>query len=218
MAKERKAPKKINSEEYLIVSANADWLNTYIGKGFYDNDFYRIIEFYVLHSPCKVSSYTPISFEKLGWKNPWNSSRFRHEFDIVPNFRKDENYRYHESINHFKGMWEDANWGEFFNIEKSEFAVFIHAGESNPRMDLLHHIRNSFAHGRFSVKKDSGEYYIYLEDVTTVRSVTGLVVNSRICLKKSTLISWLDTFEKKSEAGRRLESIYLESVDEEEKE
>lgn len=185
----KKAPPKINPDEYIIVPADETWLSTKNGRDFYDDDYHRIIEFYALHSPCKVSSYTPCTFESLGWKTPWKSPRFRKAFDDVPGFIEKDTFRHHDSKNHFKEMWENAGWGEFFSIEDKEFAIFVYAGESNPRMDIFHHIRNSFAHGRFSVKKKNREYYLYFEDVTTISGVKVLIVNARICFKKSTLVT-----------------------------
>ena len=79
MAKNRKPPKIIESD-YLKVEPDEQWLHAVVGKGFYDADFYRIIDFFVLHSPCRVSSYSPRSLESMGWKNPWQSSRFRLAF------------------------------------------------------------------------------------------------------------------------------------------
>lgn len=209
----KKTPPKVNPDEYTIVPPDEPWLHTKVGKDFFDDDYHRIVEFYVLHSPCKVSSYTACTFESLGWRNPWHSANFRKMFDDVPGFVEGDSFRHHESTNHFKEMWDDAGWGEFFSIEQKEFAVFIYAGESNPRMDLFHHIRNSFAHGRFSVKRKNKEYYIYFEDVTTINKVKGLVVNARICLKKSTMVRWLDTFEKKNDEAKELSSLYIGDKD-----
>lgn len=206
----KKSLPKVNLDEYIIVPSEEYWLKTKIGKDFYDDDYHRIIEFYVLHSPCRDSSYTPCTFESLGWKTTWKSRRFRKAFDDVPNFVENDTFRFHDSKNHFEEMWEAAGWGEFFSINGKEFAILVKAGESNRRMDILHHIRNSFAHGRFSVKKKNGEYYIYFEDVTRIHGIRGLVVNARICLKKSTLVTWLDTFEKKTDASKELSSIYLD--------
>lgn len=204
------APYKAQKTEYLEVSPDEPWLHTYIGKGFYDADFQRIIDFYVLHSPCKISSYTPHTIESFGWRNVWQSSTFRKTFDAVPGFVENDTFRWHESKNHFLEMWSDADWGDFFEIENKEFAVIIKAGETSQRMDLFHHIRNAFAHGRFAVKKVNKEYYIYFEDVTNISGYSGLFVNARMCLKKSTLIEWLNIFEKKSEAVKNLKSLFAD--------
>ena len=64
------------------------------------------------------------------------------------------------------------------------------------------------------MKKKNGEYYLYFEDVITISGVKGLVVNARICLKKSTLVTWLDTFKKKTDASKELSSIYLSEAEE----
>ena len=203
--KRKTVPPQISKEEYLEVNKDEPWLHSLVGKALYDEEYYRIIDFYVLHSPCKVSSYSPRTLESLGWKNPWKSKTFRDTFDMVPGFREGENFRFHESKNHFLEMWNDYGLKDFFSSEE-EFAIYIYAGESNPRMDLLHHIRNAFAHGRFSCKKINREYYFYFEDVTEIKRLTGLFVTARICLKKTTLSEWLAIFEKRSDVAREMYS------------
>ncbi len=205
--KRKPAPPKLLKDEYLEVSSDEDWLHSVVGKGIYDENYYRIIDFYVLHSPCKVSSYSPRSLETLGWKNPWQSSIFRGAFDSVPGFCEGDTFRFHDSKNHFLEMWTETGFADFFSTEK-EFAVFTYAGETNPRMDLLHHIRNAFAHGRFACKKINKEYYMYFEDVTEIKGLKGLFATARICLKKSTLTEWLDIFERRNTTAERMKSLF----------
>jgi len=213
MAKKERKSILVNENDYLKVEADENWLHDTVGKGFYDLDFFRIIDFFVLHSPCKESSYSPKTLESLGWKNPWHSRRFRDTFDGIPGFADGKSFFFHENKNHFLKMWNTYGIALFPGDEEREYAVLTYAGESNPRMDLLHHIRNAFAHGRFAVKKTHGEYYIYLEDVGTIRQLSGIFVMARICLKKATLIRWIDLFERKSENAKRLYSLYSVSED-----
>lgn len=208
----KKAPPKVSKEEYLEVNNDEEWLHNVPGKALYDDDYFRIIDFYVLHSPCRVSSYSPRTLESLGWKNPWLSSIFRDTFDAVPEFKDGDTFRFHSSKNHFLEMWDSTGYEDFFSVEK-EFAVFTYAGETNPRMDLLHHIRNSFAHGRFTAKKKNKEFYFYFEDVTEIKGIKGLFAVARICLKKTTLLEWLNLFERNSEAAKKMESLYVQEAD-----
>lgn len=205
-----KQPKqaKDNENDYLKVLPNELWLNSIIGKDFYDIDLLRLVDFYVLHSPCKVSSYSPITLERLGWKNPWHSSCFRAAFDEVAGFVEGENFIYSESKNHFLEKWTDLEYN-FPSDCNNEYAVFVKAGEGNPRMDLLHRIRNSLAHGRFTAVRRNGEFYISMEDVTELQGLNGLYVVARICLKKSTLISLMDFFERKSDKAKQLYSLHI---------
>lgn len=208
MAKKIKKPPHIDGDKYLKVEPDEQWLHTIIGKEFYDADFYRIIYFFVLHSPCRVSSYSPRLLESIGWKNPWQSSRFRLAFDEIMGLVENKTFFQHEAKNHFLEMWNRLGREELFAIDGESYAVVIHAGESNPRMDLLHHIRNAFAHGRYAVKCDHNEYYIFMEDVSTIKRLPGLYVTARMCLKKSDLLQLIDFFEKKGDKAKKLCSLY----------
>lgn len=196
--KKKQSPPKIERQDYIEVNPDEKWLHMPVEDDFYDENYYRIIDFYVLHTPCK-SSYTPRTLEKMGWINPWHSSKFRDAFDNVPGFVENQNFRMANSKKEFLTIWNSSSLDDFSTKEPTEFAVFTDSGEGNPRMNLLHYIRNAFAHGRFSVKKYQQEFYISLEDVTTLKGLAGIFVSARICLKKSTLITWLDTFENKND-------------------
>lgn len=202
----KKVP-QINESEYIKVEPYASWINTNIERSFCDKEFYRIIDFYVLHSPCKVSSYSPKTLESLGWKNPWRSSRFRFTFDGISNLIEDDSFIYCKSKNHFLEKWESLCIEKFNEVDR-ELAVIVHAGESNMRMDLFHHIRNAFAHGRFTIKIIQNEQYYLFEDVCNIKNLSGIYVTARICLKKVTLISWIDFLEKKSIEAKELYSLY----------
>lgn len=200
MAKHKKVEKSF--DDYIVVNENEEWLRQPINKDFCDNDFMRIVLFYVLHSPCKQGSYSRINLEDFGWKNPWHSTRFKSLLDDTPNFSSDS-FLYTETQKGFKALWESANLADnFFDENGKEYAVFSYAGESNSHLDLIHHIRNALAHGRFTARKYNREFYIYMEDVRQIDSI--FVVNARIILKKKTLIEWIDIFECRSEKAKKL--------------
>ena len=200
MAKKKRDDRSF--EDYIVVNENEEWLRRPINKDFCDNDLMRIVLFYVLHSPCKQGSYSRINLEDFGWKNPWHSTRFKSLLDDIPNFSSDS-FLYTETQKGFKALWESANLADnFFDENGKEYAVFSYAGESNSHLDLIHHIRNALAHGRFTARKYNREFYIYMEDVRQIDS--RFVVNARIILKKKTLIEWIDIFECRSEKTKKL--------------
>lgn len=212
MPKKNKSP-KVNAQDYIKVNAHEKWLQMSSEKTINQKDFFRIVKFYVLHSPCKESSYSPNTIDELGWKKgAWKSSRFRDAFDSIPGFVEDENFMMHDSKNHFLEMWEQASIKDFPDNTGKEYAIFTHAGESNPRLDLLHHIRNAFAHGRFSIiiKGRGREPFFFFEDVSTIPGISGIVVVARVCLKISTLLGWIDLFERKSDVAKKLSSLFAE--------
>ena len=190
------------SNEYIVVSESVEWLQHPIPQKFCDEDFLRIVLFYVLHSPCKKGSYSRINLEDYGWRNPWHKDKFKEMINSKANLNK-ESFRFTSAQKDFKALWEDTEKSEnFYDEFGEEFAVFSHAGESNPHLDMLHHIRNSLAHGRFTAKKHNKEFYMFMEDVKEVNK--QFTVNARIVLKKKTLLNWIDIFECKSEEAKKL--------------
>ena len=188
-----KKNKKIDLNNYILVDETENWLLTEIPSSFCDSEFMQIIIFYVLHSPCKQGSYSPVPLDKYGWTNPWHSKKFKDTLRNIASFN-DETYQYTESHEKFKELWESTEiQNNFYDLCEGEFAIFSHVGETNPFLDLFHHIRNAIAHGRFTAKKHNHNFYIYMEDAKTVRG--KIAVNARIMLKKSTLIKWIDMIE-----------------------
>ena len=130
MSQDNKKPPKVNQSDYLGVAAYESWLGTIVGKNFYDSDFYRIVDFFVLHSPCSGSSYSPKTLESLGWKNHWQSSQFRKAFDEIAGLIENDNFKHHESKNHFLELWEQLGRKVFFDVGGGEFAIIIRAGKA----------------------------------------------------------------------------------------
>lgn len=202
---------KVQIGDYISVASSEEWFKDNLAESIYNDTFHRIVDFYVIHSPCKGSSYSPKSLENLGWRNPWISSRFREAFDEVCSFSDSKFFKFVDSINKLKEAWNISGFDWIPVNPDKEFAVFAYAGESNPRMDLLHHIRNSLAHGRFTKKTYNHQEYLFLEDVNRVQNLQGLYIHARICIKITTLIEWIDLFEKRSTKAIELSSLYSET-------
>ena len=68
-----KTTKKDNTlhDDYIVVNETEEWLQRNINQEFANGDFFRIVMFYILHSPCKKGSYNPVKLESYGWKNPY---------------------------------------------------------------------------------------------------------------------------------------------------
>ena len=185
-----KSQKKDLSSDYIIVDACAKWLQRKIPDAFCDKELMRIILFYVLHSPGQKGSYSRVNLEQYGWKNPWHKDKFKKLIDSKAHF-SEETYQFVEAQKDFKELWELTGMQDnFYDLAGKEFAFFAYAGESNPHLDMLHHIRNALAHGRFTARKYNKEYYIFMEDVKEMHE--QLAVNARIVLRKKTLVDWID--------------------------
>ena len=200
MAKEKKKDNN-RHDDYIVVNETEEWLQRNINQEFANGDFFRIVMFYILHSPCKKGSYNPVKLESYGWKNPWHGKALKNLIDTAAGFTEKTCF-YAEAQKDFKELWSGSGFDDnFYDIKDLEFAVFTHVGESNSYLDLLHHIRNCFAHGRFTAQKHNKEYYIFMEDVKPEHG--KLIVNARMILKRSTLIKWIDIFECKTEEAKK---------------
>ena len=198
-----KTTKKDNTlhDDYIVVNETEEWLQRNINQEFANGDFFRIVMFYILRSPCKKGSYNPVKLESYGWKNPWHGKALKNLIDTAAGFTE-KTYFYAEAQKDFKELWRRSGFNDsFYDIQGVEMAVFTYVGESNPYLDLLHHVRNCLAHGRFTAQKHKNEYYIFMEDVKVEHG--KLIVNARIILKRSTLTKWIDIFECKTEEARR---------------
>lgn len=181
-----------------------DWSFIRPGRAFFDDDYLEIVEFFCLHSPCRQGSYSPRTLESIGWKNQWHSDKFRNRIREIAGF-DDSNFISVEYHHQFKQLWETTGLPDDFTSIRSSFAYFAAAGESNPYMNLFHRIRNSFAHGRYKVIRDRGEYYIYFEDVKTAHGCTYVL--ARICLTKTILDRWCKFLNMSNDAAEGFENI-----------
>ena len=163
---------KFNIDDYIIAEK---WIFNKPDNHFYDVVYLKILEFYCIHSPLTLDS--------LGWGNPWKSSKFRKKVLELLELTK-ENFQVIEYHHNYKKMWDELNIDAPSAID-TPFAYLAQAGETNDYMNLLHRIRNSLAHGRFTVVKSNSEYYIYFEDVKRSNGYTYVV--GRMCLKKTSL-------------------------------
>lgn len=186
----------------MVVVSDSTWLKSEENESLYDTKFYKIIKFYLLHSPCKDRSYTPILLENFGWVNPWHSVRFKELIHKTANF-SDDNFFYATKQEDFNIIWSHSGFqNDFYNIHGKEFVVFCHAGESNQYLDLLHHIRNSLAHGRYKLKEFDNKRYLYMEDVAPQDK--GFRVTARMILTFHTLIEWIKIFKAENKQAKEL--------------
>ena len=69
-------------------------------------------------------------------------------------------------------------------------------------MSVLFHLRNAFALGRLAMYAADKDGVFVLED--GLRKNGEFVVRSRMILKKSTLIKWIDILECKDDRAKKL--------------
>ena len=171
-----------------------DWIADSEGIG-YDNDFWTIINFYLLHSLCEGQSWKGYSLhEDYLWKvNPWTPSHYLKDRIINAIWGNEDPKLYMaEKRALYEGKIYGRDLGDNFTdeiyVQRAGY-IKVSTGRNNDNqiMSLLYHIRNGFAHGRFGFAElENNDYMIFLEDGKALGD--QFEVTARIALKKSSLL------------------------------
>jgi len=188
---------KINMAEPTNVYSplRPEWITDIKGVG-YDEDFWAIIKFYLLHSLCDGQSWKGYSLhESYLWKvHPWSPSRYLKD-RIIEAIWGDEKSKLYMAKT--RALYEgkifgkdlDDNFTSNIAMQRAGY-VKVSTGKNNDNeiMSLFYHIRNGFAHGRFGFAAlEDNDYMIFLEDGKA--SGDQFEVTARIALKKSSLLA-----------------------------
>ena len=116
MAKEKKKDNN-RHDDYIVVNETEEWLQRNINQEFANGDFFRIVMFYILRSPCKKGSYNPVKLESYGWKNPWYGKALKNLIDTAAGFTE-KTYFYAEAQKDFKELWSGSGFDDnFYDIK-----------------------------------------------------------------------------------------------------
>ena len=191
-------------------STKPKWIKKDSAEILQDEDFLKIIEFYVYNTPCLELSARGISFSDYGWyapsKKPWSVS-----LHLAQEFEKT---RYLSCVNTYEKLFyklKEFDWILNFGNDIQEKAVFYKTKRKEiVAYNLLYHLRNCLAHGRFERIAIKGEVYFIFEDVNNVtinknrydeltmdgKTITPKldstkIVTARMILRKNTLLKWI---------------------------
>jgi len=184
---------KIRKEE------NPGWLQWIVPERFNNPELFKIVIFFVFHSPCKDSSAMRRSLQEYGWSDkPWfkpEELKFK-LLKCIGSFNETPRKQILFSANNADEMDEKLKSADLLDNFPSnldyERVAFVNSKE-NQFMSVFAHIRNSLAHGRLNMREipETNDFFFIMEDVNRAGSVT-----SRMILKKSTLLKWIDLIEK----------------------
>ena len=177
---------------------NPDWVKDTDGVG-YDNDFWKIVNFFELHSLCDGQSWKGHNLhDTYLWKiHPWTPSAYLKDKIINAIWNGDTPHLYmakkrslFQSKIYGKGLEED-----FYLDTSFQRACYVISskGKNNDSeiMSFFYHLRNAFAHGRYGfVPISEADYMLFLEDGSKVND--QFEVTARIAIKKSSLIAVID--------------------------
>ncbi len=180
---------------YVETERNPKWMNWIAPECFNDKDLFRIVIFFVFHSPCEGVSSMRKSFGEYGWAAPWKNPFYL-------NKQLEQAASSHKLLYSAKGYeemdaaLEKADLNESFPSNLSRERICIYDNQDNQFLSVFYHIRNAFAHCRLNMVDVDGECVFILEDVQRNKK-TGdkLKVSARMILRKSTLLRWIEIIE-----------------------
>lgn len=170
------------------------WLEEIAPERFNDYELFRIVIFFVFHSPCKNLSAMGKPLNEYGWRNPWKQPYYLNK-QLIQATKSGNLIKHCKSYAKMGEVLEQAGMLEHFPSNLSKERICIYDKEKNQSLSVFYHIRNAFAHGRLNMRDVSGECVFILEDVRPSNSSDRLTVSARMILRKSTLLKWIDLIE-----------------------
>lgn len=178
----------------VFTDRNPKWLNWIAPEQFNDYDLFRIVVFFVFHSPCPEQSFMCKTLEEYGWSAPWKKPYWLNcqlkqaasNYELI--FPAD---RYTE----MDTALEEANLKDNFPSDLFCERICIYDNQRNQFMSIFYHLRNAFAHCRLNMVDVNGECVFVIEDVQPNKKEEKVKVTARMILRKSTLLKWIDLIE-----------------------
>lgn len=184
-----------------IAPIKPGWIKKEIDEKYLNKKFIQIIVFYVVNSPCAGISYSGKEFKDYGWKKDmWKKPDLKNELFSVAGLIRDDTFVVAKRIDEIKKACVKGKVKKDFHKDRSREKIVIYKANDNEFLSICRHIRNSFAHGRFRIYDGSNEDLIYvMED--GVKHDNEFQVRSRMILKESTLIEWMNILKKNNEVS-----------------
>ena len=177
--------------ENSISTHSPNWLKWIAPEKFNDKDLFRIVVFFVFHSPCEGLSARGKLLTEYGWNTPWKKPYW-----LNKQLRQaSSNYELLFSASSYALMdkaLDDANLKDNFPSDLNRERIAIYDVKKNQFQSVFYHIRNAFAHGRLNMIDLNDECIFVFEDVRKAKKPN---ISARMILRKSTLLKWIDLIE-----------------------
>lgn len=185
---------------FEIAPINPGWIKRKVPANYADDGLKRIVMFYVINTPCCDLSSSSLPIQEYGWgENAWKNNNLKSTLLNVANLEKGKTFISAKSIDEVKKACEIGKMKKDFHKNREvERVVFYKPKRYNEFIALCYHIRNALAHGRLAMYPSSSKDIVFaLED--GVKKNGEFQVRSRMILKKSTLLRWIDIIERKEQ-------------------
>lgn len=184
--RESMAKQKKDESEYIHADFPAKWIKAPIDEKLKNEDFRKILDFFVIHTPCEELSARAKTLNSYQWENTYPLKK---GMRVVP--LKDSIFSFGEKWEEMKDCLAEVNLQKNFpSALEIERGCLYKKSKQNQLDCIFYHIRNCFAHGRFNISENNGDWTFVLEDWGTKNRVSA-----RMILKKSTLLKWIEIIE-----------------------
>ncbi len=188
----------------IYVEKKASWMQWITPETFADADLFRIVTFFVFHSPCEDLSSMCKPLAEYGWTAPWKKP-----FYLNKQLKQlSGNYELLFSASSYDSLeiaLEKAGLKDNFPSKLNQERICIYDNMENQFRSVFWHLRNCFAHCRLNMTQVDGECVFILEDGVPKKGSDLLRLSARMIIRKSTLLKWIDLIE----GG---EKEYIESI------
>ncbi len=182
----------------VYIERNAPWMQWIAPEKFADNELFRIVTFFVFHSPCAGLSSMCKPLEEYGWKTPW-----RKPYHLNKQLKQASTNPHllfsAQNYNALEAALDKANLKNDFPSDFATERICVYDNMNNQFLSVFYHLRNAFAHCRLNMVDVDGECVFILEDMIHEKKHNRYKLSARMILRKSTLLKWIDLIE----AGER---------------
>jgi hypothetical protein len=210
-SKNKKPKPKREPSGYIYAEEKPAWLEWLVPEKFYDADLFRIVVFFVFHSPCIGSTTNPKPpsamgkpVSKYGWSEKWGNYRNPKSLNhILRSASTNFTLIYSATGNNdMQQACKKAGLLTDFPTDVGLECAAISPSDQNQFLSLFRHIRNAFSHSRLNMRELSdGDLLFIFEDVAINKKPEGTPVSARIKLRKSTLLKWINIIEAGPQSG-----------------
>ena len=177
---------------YEISPMNPGWIKKRVPDEYADDSLKDLIMFFVINTPCTDLSSSSIDLSDYGWgKGIWQNDKLKKALFQIAGIERGSTFVVAQKTNEMKAVCEKASLKKNFHKSRDYERIAIFKGRYNEFLSICYHIRNAFAHGRLAMYDyENGKDIVFvLED--GVKKNGEFQVRSRMVLKKSTLIKWM---------------------------
>ena len=182
---------KIN--EKILVSLKPNWIAKQMDEKYKNEEYYHILDFYIVNTICSSISCKGQSVFDLGWpKDVWKNKKLRNYMLSIIENQEENNIVFVKKVNDIQKYINNSNFGKGFNKKWNE-RIMVQTKEGLNQIEtIFYHIRNSLAHGRYQIYTNyDGDRIYVLESGIIRKNLEKLDLRARMVLKEKTLLKWI---------------------------